>query len=65
MRDSSIEAIVQLKAKLDDYAHASYASPGKDPFDHGTQVGRCWGLNEAIEVIKNALSAGDEADAKL
>lgn len=65
MREPSLVAIAKLEQLLDDSAHASYTSPQPDAFKHGCQVGECWGIQRAIQEIKNALSAGDEAEAKL
>lgn len=65
MADPIFVTLAALEKLLDDSAHASYGAPQSDPFKHGCQVGECWGYQRAIQEIKNALSAGDEADAKL
>ena len=65
MREPSLTAIAKLEELLDNSAHASNSSPQPDPFKHGCQVGECWGLQRAIQVIKDTLSAGEDAEAKL
>ena len=65
MYDPAIVAVTTLKELLEQAAHASYVTPKKDPFEHGTQVGICWGYQQAIQTMLDALSASDQADAQL
>jgi hypothetical protein len=65
MRDPAVEAISKLKEMLDDHAHGNMQRAGGDVFEHGRVVGIYQGMQVAIQVIQNALSAGDEADTKL
>ena len=66
MHDPAINALVKLKARLDEHAHGCMQQPkGGDPFSHGVQVGTYAGLTEAVAVIEDAMSAREDADAKL
>ena len=65
MKDPAVEAMVQLKQRMQEWAESSMTQPKADPFEHGKQVGTYVGLQIAVAEIQNALSAGDAADAKL
>lgn len=65
MADPIVTTLIRLNKMLDESAHGLYTGAKAQPFEHGAQVGRCWGLQDAINVFQNVLSADEIADSKL
>ena len=65
MKLPQYEALAQLEKFLEDHAHSAMSTSNGDPFHHGVQVGLYQGTQRAIQIINNAISAGDDAEAKL
>ena len=65
MLDPATTALVHLNKVIEDHAHECILHPKVDLYGHGTQVGEYAGLMRAVSILKNAMSASEEADAKL
>lgn len=46
-------------------AHEAMKQPAKDPFDHGSQIGKYAGVTLAIQEIRSLLEEADEKERDL
>ena len=56
--------VAEIKAEQNDLAKSSMLFPKPDPHSNGVQAGKYQGLERALEILDNIISADDEQERK-
>jgi hypothetical protein len=55
MADVYATFVAKVREKMAEVATASCERPKSEPFDHGQQVGKYQGLQEAVEIFQDII----------